>query len=107
LSIGFSYALQMLETLVLAVLAGGAAGAGVHFVLTWSLRRSFFELAGLVDDFQDRLTRSDKKRAAEASVASRAAPLLSPGDQAVVDQVTTVRGRRTPWWEHLHGHKSQ
>jgi len=91
----------MLET---ALIAGGVAvitSAAVDFLLAWQTRIRLRRLEISLAEWEERLVREVKQRAAAASVQARQGK-LNALDQALVQQHTGVdMSTEEPWWDQL------
>lgn len=92
----------MLETALLAFGVALLTSAAVVFLSAWEVRIRVGRIEMQLAEYEERLLRETKQRAAAASVAARGARLPNPVDEALIRQhahADTEDG--APWWEHL------
>ena len=79
--------------------------AAVHLLVTWELRVRLRNLEADLADWEERLTRETKARAARASVEARQGK-LNPLDEALIRHHTAHQGTieddaQQPWWSDM------
>jgi hypothetical protein len=91
----------MLETVLIAFGTAVIASAAVGLVSTWETRVRLRNLEADLADWEERLMRETKTRAARASVEARQGK-LNPLDEALIRQHTgqVVEDER-PWWDSM------
>lgn len=92
----------MLEAIILSVVFAVVASTAVCYLHIWAIRVRLRRLEMSLAEWEDRLIREVKQRAAAASVAARAGR-LNPVDEALMRQ--HARGgdgaSDAPWWDKL------
>jgi len=97
----------MLDTVLIAGFTACLVTAAVDFVTGWAVRIRLRRLEVQLAEWEERLVREVKQRAAKASVEARQGR-LNPLDEALIRQHTgqTFEGDQgAPWWDHLVGKK--
>jgi hypothetical protein len=94
----------MLETALIAVGVALLTSVAADFLLSWGTRLRLRRVERQLAEYEERLTREQKVRAAAASVAARGK--LNPMDEALVrkftgDQDGAEFHDETPWWDGL------
>ena len=95
----------MLETILVAFVVAGLTSMGVDFMTAWTTRIRVRRLEVQLAEWEERLVREVKQRAAAASVQAR--QRLNPIDEALIkkhtDGVYEPADQDAPWWDHLVG----
>jgi hypothetical protein len=93
----------MLETWISAAGIAFIVTAGVNFLTLWGLRVRLRRLEMSLAEWEERLVKEVKTRAAQASVAARTGR-LNALDEALIKQHTGVDlAAEEPWWGKLTG----
>jgi len=90
----------VLETWISSAGIAFIVSVGVNFLLGWSERVRLRRLEISLAEWEERLVREVKQRAAAASVAARTSKLNSL-DQALIQQHTGQSYDEEPWWDKL------
>lgn len=91
----------MWETVLVACTLAVVAATAVCYVHVWAIRLRLRRLEMSLSEWEERLVREVKQRAAAASVAARAGK-LNPLDEALVRQHMAAGGDGdAPWWEKM------
>lgn len=95
----------MLETVALSFATALLTALVVVFALSWETRVRVARLEMQLLEYEERLTREMKQRAAAASVAARAGkPVFNPVDEALLRKGLGGEHEEVvdaPWWEKL------
>ena len=92
---------NVLETLVLAVTLAVVAATTVCYLHVWAMRLRLRRIEVQLAEYDERLVREVKQRAAKASVEARAGK-LNPLDEALVRQhMSGDGGGDAPWWDKI------
>jgi hypothetical protein len=94
---------NVLETWISAAGVAFIVTAGVNFLTLWGLRLRLRRLEMSLAEWEERLVKEVKTRAAQASVAARAGR-LNPLDEALIRQHTAggnADQAEEPWWTRL------
>jgi hypothetical protein len=93
----------MLETLVLSVTLAVVVATTVCYLHVWTMRLRLRRLEIALSEWEERLVKEIKTRAARASVEARQSK-LNPIDEALIRQHTQPGDGgdvEAPWWDKL------
>jgi hypothetical protein len=92
----------MFEPLVISAAVAAVVSTAVSYLHVWSLRVRLRRLEMGLAEWEERLVKEVKQRAAAASVAARASR-LNPLDEALIRQHTggNAETEEAPWWDKL------
>jgi hypothetical protein len=92
----------VLETLALSVIFAVVVATTVCYLHVWTIRLRLRRLEIALAEWEERLVKEVKTRAARASVDARQGR-LNPLDEALIRQHTGAPAEDAPWWDQLVG----